>query len=270
MNEVTNTRPTGLAGLASLAAGLANVRQSLPATLSGIPLMRLLKDGQWVVGAQDTPLPAGTAVVINPSSIQTGWSCWTNRQPGQGKNERLGEELWPFGTPKAPVQTLPVHHDPRTQERCVWKDIMAVDAVVLDGELADQQVLYNTTSVGGLRALNDLVAEVMKRVNAGSTYYMPIVLLSSDSYQHSSYGRTYFPVFQIDGWMDEEGNEDEDFVAGEEPVPTAPLRAAPPPAPPARTTRAKPAAEPVADVGPEPAAAAPVDDAAPTGRRRRV
>jgi hypothetical protein len=241
-NAVTTPNAGGLAALQSLRTGLQQVRATIPATVGGTPLLRLLKDGQWVAGAEDTALPAGTEVMVNPMSFQSGYSCWTNRAPGQGKNELMGEEMWGIGAPKPPASTLPVHHDPRTQELCQWKDAMGVDIKVLDGSMQGQQVLYKATSVGGIRALTTLLDAIMARLDSGTEYVCPVISLGADSYNHNSYGRTYVPVLEIVGWANMQGVEEADDGA---PAPVDKVVKQPEPEP-----------QPVA--------------AEPVGRRRRI
>lgn len=243
MTAMTTASNTGLAALQSLRTGLQQVRANIPATVGGTPLLRLLKDGQWVAGAEDTPIKNGTEVIVNPMSFQSGYTCWTNRAPGQGKNELMGDEMWGIGQAKPPASTLPQHHDPRTQELCQWKDAMAVDIKVLDGALDGQQVLYKATSVGGLRALSALLDAVMERLDEGTEYVCPIVAMSSDSYQHQSYGRTYVPKLDIVGWANMQGQEEADDGA------------------PAAVDKVVQTVEPAPE---------PQPDAAPAGRRRRI
>ena len=243
-NAITTPNAGGLAALQTLRSGLAQVRATIPATVGGTPLLRLLKDGQWVVGSEDTVIAAGTEAIINPMSFQSGYSCWTNRAPGQGKNELMGEEMWGIGAAKPPASTLPVHHDPRTQEVCHWKDAMSVDLKVMDGAMMGQQVLYKSTSVGGVRVMTALLDAIMQQIDTGTEYICPVVQLSSDSYNHNSYGRTYVPVLEIVGWAVMTGREQADDGAPA-PVDTV-VKAAPAPAP------------------------EPEEQAAPAGRRRRI
>lgn len=250
-NAVTNPAAGGLAALASLRSGLAQVRAAIPASVGGTPLLRLLKDGQWVVGSEDTVLKSGTEVIANPLSFQSGYSCWTNRAPGQGKNELMGEEMWGINSVKPPASSLPVHHDPRTQDLCQWKDLMSVDLKVLDGTLAGQQILYKASSVGGTRVLSALLDAIMAKIDTGSEYVFPILSVQSDSYQHNSYGRTYVPVLEVVGWADMQGREED----GDAPV--------------AVDTKVKADAAPARKAAPAPEPT-PEPEAAPAGRRRRI
>jgi hypothetical protein len=240
-NAVTTPNAAGLAVLQNLRAGLQQVKASAPRSASGTPLMRLLKDGQWVAGAEDTVIATGTEAIVNLMSFQSGYSCWTNRAPGLGKNELMGEEMWGINTPKPPASTLPVHHDPRTQDICAWKDCMGVEMKFLGGALKNQQALYKTTSVGGLRALTALLDEALAKIDEGSEYVFPIVAMKSDSYNHNSYGRTYVPDLEVVGWANVQGEEEDANGDG---------------APPAIDEVVKPEA--------------PVAETAPAGRRRRL
>lgn len=268
-NAITTPKAGGVAALQSLRSGLAQVRPTLSAAVGGMPLLRLLKDGQWVVGAEDTVVQPGTEAVINPISMQSGYSCWTNRAPGQGKNELMGEEMWGLNSPKPPASSLPVHHDPRTQDLCQWKDAMSVDLKMMGGAMLGQQVQYKTTSVGGLRVMSAIVDAIMAKLDTGSEYVFPVVQLLSDSYNHNSYGRTYVPVMEIVAWCDMNGVEEDAEPTGPVPSYASPVngssaqdRAA--------TAAAKAQDAAVAQEAAARAAAQPEPQAAPAGRRRRV
>lgn len=232
----------------ALRAGVAQTRASMPAMAGGTPFLRLLRDGMWAMGAEDSEIENGTEALINPLSIQHGYSCWTDREPKEGKNEKLGEEMWKVTQPKLNVMDLPEILDPRTQKPCAWKDQMSFELKMLDGNFKDQQALFASTSVGGLRLIDSILGDLERQLDTGSIYCFPIVRISCDSYQHKSYGKTYTPVMEIVGWADMYGNEE--------------------------------GADGAADDAPEADMPAPVDEvvkeqepaaqAAPAGRRRRV
>lgn len=251
-SQIMNPNSAGLAALSTLRTGLAQTRASLPAIVGGAQYLRLLKDGEWVLGREDSPVAPGTEAIVNPLSIQTGYSCWTNRAPGQGKNENLGEEMWGIGAVKPPSHTLPQHHDPRTQELCAWKDCMGVEMKFITGTFEGQQAMFKTTSVGGLRAMTALVDAILARLDLGTDYVCPIIEIDADSYQHASYGRTYVPLLKIVGWANMQGEEAEEVL---------------PEAPKVATQRPAPAP------APQPEPEQPVTDpnaTAPAGRRRRA
>lgn len=241
MNDVTNTNAAALAAFGNLRLGVSQARASMPASVGGTPFLRLLRDGQWAMGAQDTQIAMGTEAIINPLSLQHGYSCWTNRGPKEGKNELLGDEMWKITQPKPAAHTLPEQIDPRTQQPCVWKDQMSFELKFLDGSEKGQQALYKQTSVGGMRLMAEIMDALEQRLGGGTAYVFPIVRMGVDSYQHASYGKTYVPQMEIVGWANLNGDEEED-AAGD--------------------TVAEPEPAPVVD---EPAPQEPV-----AGRRRRV
>lgn len=245
---MTKPAANGVAALAQLRQGLAQVRATIPQSVGGQPLLRLLKDGMWVMGSEDTTVATGTEAMINPMSFCSGYTCWTNRPAGAGKNELMGEEMWGITTPKPPASSLPVHHDPRTQVLCAWKDAMSVDMVLMSKPHAGTQVLYKVTSVGGLRVMQALLDRMLEKLDTGSDYCCPIVTIASDSYNHNSYGRTYVPMLEIVGWATMDGVEEDGDDDGVVAVDKAIAKPAPAPAP-----------EPEPEV-----------PAAPAGRRRRI
>lgn len=186
----------------SLGVGAPQTPKSPPAAANGEAYLRLLPDGKWAMGAEDSPIAIGTEAIINPLSIQHGYSCWTDRGPNEGKNEKLGEEMCKITQVKKGVHELPAMTDPRTQANCTWKDQMSFELKMIDGKYAGQQAMYSATSVGGLRLIGEVLAALEAKFSTGSMFIIPIVRISSDSYQHSSYRKTYTPVMEIVGWAD--------------------------------------------------------------------
>lgn len=229
-NELTTPKQTGLGALGALRTGLQNVRAKMPEIASS-PYLRLLKDGDWVFGQEDNAVAPGTEAVINPLSIKHGYSCWTNRQPGQGKNEMLGEIMVGLSAPLQAIHELPQHTDPTTGNICQWKDQMAVDVKFLNGKHKGTQVLYKVSSVGGLNACKGILDAILTRLDEDTAFVCPIITLSSDSYKHATYGKTYVPKIEIVGWMDIEGNEEDGDETDGAPEPVTAKIAAPEPEP---------------------------------------
>lgn len=241
-NDVNTVNAATLAIYSTLRQGVAQTRASMPAVVGGTPYLRLLRDGKWAMGADDSQIAEGTEAIINPLSIQHGYSCWTNRGPKEGKNEKLGEEMWKITQAKPAAHTLPEMTDPRTQAPCQWKDQMSFDLKLIGGAFEGQQALYSATSVGGMRVIDSVLGELERKLDTGSAFIFPIIRIGSDSYQHASYGKTYVPVMEIVGWADMNG--DEEGADGSAPAP---------------------------EPEPKPAAVAePAPQEAPAGRRRRV
>lgn len=210
-NEVTTAR-AGSVGFAmdidALRAGLQNVRETMKDT-GGTPFLRLLKDGDWVFGSDDATIAPGTEAVINLMSIKHGYSCWTNRKPGEGKNVLLGEVMMPFNTAKPLPHELTQKVDDQTGETCDWREQNSLDLRLIGGKHNGAQVVYKTTAVGGIRAVAKILDAILERIITGEDVYLcPIVSIRSDSYKHSTYGKTYTPVLEVVGWANALGEEE--------------------------------------------------------------
>jgi hypothetical protein len=208
-NEVLTPKNTGLGALDALRSGLSSVRTRLPEA-SGGPFLRLLKDGDWVFGQEDNAVAKGTEAIINPLSIKHGYSCWTNRQPGEGKNELLGELMVGLNQPLPMMHELPKHTDPQNGKPVPWKDQLSMDMKFLYGRHKGVQVTWKVSSVGGLNAARQILDAIIAKLEHETPFVCPIVTLDSDSYKHVTYGKTYVPKISVFGWADLEGNEEDD------------------------------------------------------------
>lgn len=207
-NEVTTPNKTGLGALGALRTGLANVRAKLPEA-GGKGILRMLQEADgWVFGQEDNALPLGTEVAINPLSIRHGYTCWTDRAKGEGKNENLGERLYGLSEQVPAMHELEKMEDPKTGDICPWKDALTMDMKILDGKHANTEIVYKPTSVGGMNASRTIIDAVFDKLAEETPFVCPIVKLDQDNYKHASYGKTYVPKFEVVGWMDLEGNKE--------------------------------------------------------------
>jgi len=182
-----------------LMAGIAESRASTPIA-GGKPLLRLLKNGVWVFGQSDDPVQEGSSWAINPLSIGHGWSCWSNYPPAmKRKNELLGEVMAPISAhkPARPddIQGFQFNEQRVFELRC------------LDGDDEGTEVLYKTSSVGGMRACDGLFAKLVDQLRTDKDHPVAIVQLESDSYNHSQYGQTFVPLIEVVGWADMQGEQ---------------------------------------------------------------
>jgi hypothetical protein len=248
-NEVTTPKNTGLGALGALKTGLANVRAKMPEA-GGKGILRMLQETDgWVFGQEDNALPLGTEVVVNPLSIKHGYSCWTDRAKGEGKNELLKELLYPISQQAPALHELDQLEDPKTGVKCAWKDLIAMEMKILSGKHSGTEISYKPTSVGGMNASRTVLDAILSKLDEDTPFVCPVVELQQDNYKHASYGKTYTPEFKVVGWMDLEGNEEgDDTVDG-----------------PAAVARKEPEPEP--EVEKE---EAPVAEEAPARRKRRA
>ena len=246
-NEVTTPKNTGLGALGALKTGLANVRAKMPEA-GGKGILRMLQETDgWVFGQEDNALPLGTEVVVNPLSIKHGYSCWTDRAKGEGKNELLKELLYPISQQAPALHELDQMEDPKTGAKCAWKDLIAMEMKILSGKHSGTEVSYRPTSVGGMNASRTVLDAILAKLDEDTPFVCPVIELQQDNYKHASYGKTYVPEFKVVGWMDLEGSEEDGDEAATE------------------ADESKAVDEKVKEPEPE-----PVAEEAPTRRRRRA
>lgn len=201
-NEVTHKTGNALAGIAGLKGNLRKAKAQIPESINA-QFLRFLQDGHWVFGQENEEVKTEDRVAVNPMSIKTGFSCWTDR-PGKGaKNENMGEAMVPLGAEPLLKSDLPKHKDPQNGDAlCEWKEQVSVDVKFLSGPHKGKQVHYKTTSVGGTSAIGALMDQIMIQLDEDENNPVPIVNFDGDHYNHKKYGRTYTPLIRIVGWTD--------------------------------------------------------------------
>jgi hypothetical protein len=191
----------------SLLGGIADSRASTPIA-GGKPLLRLLKSGVWVFGQADDPVQEGSTWAINPLSIKHGFSCWSD-YPGNTKNELLGEVLAPVSDRK-PMMPEPISD-------FGWKEERVFDLKCTLGDDEGTEVLYKTSSIGGMRAVDNFLAALSAQLQKDPLHPVAIVQLTSNPYDHNKFGQIFNPIFEVTGWATMTGElEDEEFDAIED------------------------------------------------------
>lgn len=256
---------TAIASLQGLKQGLANVKQSVVIP-GGDPFLRLLKSGKWVYGRDNTEVEADSLWAIHPATLKHGWVCWTDYDKAdKKKNEIVGEVMVPMTQPLPDQLRLPDTGRWNGQ----WTQQLSFIVACVSGEDVGTQVLYKTTSVGGMNAVSELIDAIMKQLDKDGANPVPVVLLEVDSYNHATWGETMVPIFDIQKWASLEDTElpDEEALQQEADKPTSEEQAEDAQQAaekPSGRRRSKPAD---ADNGDEGGKAA--DDEQPRRRRRR-
>lgn len=230
MNDVANRATGALAAIAELKRGLQNVKDTL-ILKGGEPLLRMLTDGTWVYGAENIEVQDGSYWQINPLSIEHGWSSWT-KNDGKEKNELVGEVMVPFTQPLPPKNVL-------NDTGWPWAQQISFQLKCINGDDVGEQTKYKARSVGSMDLANEIINKLLAQLEKRPELPCPVVEMSSDTYQHKVYGKTYTPLMTIVKWASMDGPD-----GGEEDVETAAAAAAPKgrtrraPATPATTTKA--------------------------------
>jgi hypothetical protein len=213
MNDVTKVNSNALMTgdlAARLMRGIAESR-STTVIVGGKPMLRLLRDGGWVYGQTNDEVEEGSRWAINPMTLEHGWVCWV---PGVGKdkNTLAGEVMTSMLEPKDPCP--PPIHDTE------YKDQRQFDLKCMDGEAAGVEVVHKVTSVGGMRAVDGLLAAIQTQLRNDPAHPCPVVVLESETYNHNKWGKIYNPIYRVTGWVDMQGNAVEPalFTAAKETV----------------------------------------------------
>ena len=185
-----------LTSLAALQAALANVNTAVIIGRSGLPML-LFKSredsGTWGFGQRRTIPEEGSRWAVNPMTFKWGYICFNG-------NKVVDERLVPVSQPKPLITELPDTGFP-------WQEEWAVNLKCISGADAGVEVIFKANTDGGIKAVVIMVDQVRDRINSGQHdgKIVPIVLLEKDSYQHSQYGRVYFPVLNTIDWMSLDG-----------------------------------------------------------------
>lgn len=188
--NIAHAAGTAVGALKNLKAGLQNVHTSTKPK-GGEPILRLGRDGLWIFGADNTEVEDGSTWAVNPLSLQHGFICWKVIPEGSKESpELLGEEMVSMFSAKPDKLALPDYGHP-------WADCLSFELLCLSGEDKGEQMLYKTSSTGGLRATREFIAALMAQLDKDESKPVPVIELKSDHYKHKTYGKTYFPVFDI-------------------------------------------------------------------------
>lgn len=192
--EVSNTPDFGVPmDISALETGLAETRaEANVSDTSGLPYLRLQKDGDFVFGSDDDEVADNDQWAINPYSITKGAVAWGD------ESNKLGEVMVPFNQPLPDFSALP-------DVGAEWKHQVGYQLQCIKGDNEGVAVQYNTTSLGGRKAHKKMIDAILAQIKVDKTAPVPVVVLEADSYKHKKYGKIYTPIFKITGFIDMDG-----------------------------------------------------------------
>jgi hypothetical protein len=190
--------PTAAGAISSLTA-LAKIFNAVNTASiggrSGPPMMQFKSrenNGTWMFGQLHTVPEEGSRWAVNLTTFKWGYICFgPNKKP-------LDERLVSVSLPKPNLAELP-------DLGARWQEEWAVNLECIDGADKGVEVAFKMNTDGGLQAIAGLFDTVRDRINGGQHDGNVVPILQKDSYQHSEYGRVWYPVLEIDGWMPLEG-----------------------------------------------------------------
>lgn len=199
---------TELTSLSDMGSALLDVG-SMNSGLSGVPFLKMDKNtGVWTHGQEQIEVEEGSLWAINPTTVKKGFISW-----GDARNV-LGEEMVPAG------QAMP-DQNALKNTGFKWDPQLQLDMTCVSGADEGLTVRYKSTALGGKRAVSLIAGLIGKRAAAENAHIVPVVQLTQESYDHRSYGVIYNPIWDINYWMDMEGNEEEGQEAAPRNAPAA-------------------------------------------------
>lgn len=179
------------ANINSLVDSIDATSTAISASTGDVPFLRLLKSGEWVYGGDDVDVAEDSLWAVNPNSFCTGFQSWDD------DGELLGEET-------RLVTETPLMRTDLDDVGAPWKPLLGCQMVCIKGGDKGTEVVYKTTSKGGIKAINKLMKQLVARVRdpEHGGKFVPVVKLDADSYKHKTYGRIYTPELDISTWTD--------------------------------------------------------------------
>lgn len=220
--EVANARSNALAAIKGLKGRLTKTRDRLPVA-GGKGYLKFGKDGNWSYGA-DGRDANGMTVAINPLATKEGYQCWTDYPDHmRKKNELLAEKLYPFGTDK------PLITEMEPIDEWEWKDCVQFQVKIVGGKDDGKELTFLTSSVGGLSMAKAYFDALEVQIDEDPEHPVALVELTNGHYNHTQWGKTYFPDFNIVDWLTMDGEPaGEEEEEAPEPEPARTRRAAQP------------------------------------------
>jgi len=222
--------PTQPAGVPSYPAGY-DPYAAYGEQASATKVYITFKNGEYLFGTDQEEIPEGSRFIANMAGLRIGWKHWSDKRV---TDERMG--------PLAEGYRPPARHelddfdqskwelDDKRQPRDPWQQ---TNELVLRGLETGDEFVFATSGKGGIGAIGEL-CKVYGRLYRQKPGMAPVIELSSDHYNHKTFGKTYFPVLKLVDWIREpDGVEASAVIApAASPVHSAAQPAAPPPPPP--------------------------------------
>lgn len=193
MSESITFKNVNLPTPEALCGALDNLQEEYGA--AGTVIAKFAK-GHWTIGKDMEPVDPGSTWAINPFSFIHGVVAFGGEgTPVEG--ELLGEKVAPMTDPKPAAGLAPEH------ATSGWQTQLGFSMKCMSGGNEGVEARFTSNSKGGVRSIAELIGHLSKQVQKDPTHGIPIVKLGAGSYPHRnpSYGRIYYPTFEIVDWL---------------------------------------------------------------------
>jgi len=189
----------------ALLKGFKKVQQRQELATTDVSYLKLDKAGIWTYGSEEIEVEEGSRWAINPATMATGFAAWD-------ESTKVGEEM------EAITSDNVVLRGKLPDVGASWSPQTAMQLKCLSGEDKGAEVLYSTTSKGGVKAFKTMVTAITARIESGNPGVVPIVEMQVDSYKHKKYGKIFTPELKVVDWLSMDAKEAPDTpkLEGEE------------------------------------------------------
>lgn len=167
------------------------VSQAITAAAGDFNYLKLAKNGEWLYGAEDDEPHPDSVFIVDTNSFFLGFQAWDD-------GELAGEET-------RLITEKPLTRADLPNVGAQWNTLIGFKLLCVEGPDEGLQLVYKTTAKGGIKAVNNLMKEIVKRVNEKDNEGKLIaeIQLGTDSYKHKKYGKIFTPDFIVVGWTDQ-------------------------------------------------------------------
>jgi hypothetical protein len=165
--------------------------------------------GDWLLGEEGKKVPAEATFVANMEEYYRGWVRWWDGKPTEHLIGRVVDRhRVPPREELGDLDEVKWETEPNGQRRDPWA---RTSYLALRDVVSDEIVCFTSSSDGGRKAVAKL-ADRYDRLRHRFKAKMPVVSLTSESYQHNTYGKILKPTFRIVDWAywDDEAAADPD------------------------------------------------------------
>jgi hypothetical protein len=186
--SVPATRESFAAALPAMSQALATQTADMPLYL-GLPSSSAHK-GRWAVGPDLDPVESGDKFVLDPTSIEWGYTVFVAGRP-------VASNMVPM-TAGAPQKPTVADDGSALTEKAIAETTLGY-RVTLYRKDGRKVILRGATQ--GLRFAVANILEKIISTAAESSAFVPVVSLAVDHYVHPVHGTVYTPKIKIVSWM---------------------------------------------------------------------
>ena len=154
------------------------------------------KTGNYSLGRNKDDIDPDDLFLLEPQSIIEGWVCWKSNKP-------VARVEWSIYQRKAQAvleADLEDHGPYRQNMGEGWQPLLGFGVMSTDGQMTP--IKFTVTSKSGRNAIDDMIEEVKKRMQAGEPA-MPLMGFDSETFVAMEQ-TNYKPQFEVESWVTRE------------------------------------------------------------------